>query len=217
MLRVIPHRRHSITIVVTHDELASETLIAARGRNAGKFDELVHQSGVEGALFAGIIVALAASHGLGAGQAEWLFGIPVIPHHSCREAADDGTGIGARDEGGLAPGIRRIGVGGKVVIERDVLLKNHDHVFDATARFGTVLRECERGTHYGKCSAYTTFGHGQLFYRLSEPMSMLSCPEKSRRMGSRRTPPVRPAAIGDRDRFRPARTRNRSDRGPSVR
>jgi hypothetical protein len=128
VLCVVPERGHGVAVVVAH-HLA--TGLAARAVAATDLlDELVHQAVVEGQLLVLVVVVLISGLELRAVEAEGLNGVRVVRSEQAVVQAVHGRRVFRRRESRLVQRVRRVRIGGEVMVERDVLLKDHDEVLD---------------------------------------------------------------------------------------
>ena len=141
VLGVVPQRGDGVAVVVAHHQtLRAEGAGAALGAAAGVQREEVHGEVVIGRLLGGVAVVLVGGAGLGDVEAEGLGRVGAVGGVGLVGVAGQEVGAGERvDVGGCVRGRRefrltgRIGrfrIGGEVVVERDVLLEDHDKMLD---------------------------------------------------------------------------------------
>src|SRR5262249_32157513 len=146
VLGVVPHARDRVAVVVVHDVtgLARLTVRVVPGRRADGGRELVHLPAVERLLLVVVVVVLITEqHVVDVGRVEpagiGLVPLPVFVRvvgqerpltvHPGRVVQPGDLGpAGALER--LATGVRGVRIGAEVVIERHVLLEDHDNVLN---------------------------------------------------------------------------------------
>ena len=133
VLRVVPQPGDGVAVVVIHDD-AGRPVFAGTQVGLGELDELVHRPAVERFLLRGVAVVLVAGQRLGRGEPLRVVAVRVVAEQARRQAIDLGRarlGVERR-----AVGVGRVRVGAEVVVERDVLVEEHDQVLDRCAGRG---------------------------------------------------------------------------------
>jgi len=110
----------------------------------GVFDELVHQPAIEGLLLCRVAVIHVAGRDLARRQAERVGGVGIVGQERLRQAID-GRRARRGVKGRLARQVQRHGIGGEIVIEGDVLLKQHDDMLDRRPGRGLLRRVAGSG------------------------------------------------------------------------
>ena len=189
MLCVVPQPGDRVPVVVVHD-VAGRTWLTGRactGGGAGRRGELVHGAIVEGGLLGGVIVVLVARQQVvDVGRVETTGIGPVrIAGQEGRSEPVDRLGPRGCDER-LTAGVGRVGVRPEVVIERNVLLKDHHEVLDGTwplvlIRFGRALAESRQHhqgdqTQTGGADHHRTFHANEEFHSLHLRFHGKRCP-----------------------------------------
>jgi hypothetical protein len=145
MLRVVPQRGDRVSVVITHHQARNVEYRRSARLAFGVLDESVHRAVVEGQLLGLILVVLIAGHLLsGPAEADRLHRIRVV-RQQLRGQPVDPRGVRSGRER-LAVEVGGVGICREVVVERDVLLEDHDQMLNrrrGRAR-GLVSRSCAR-------------------------------------------------------------------------
>src|SRR6266568_2922666 len=167
VLCVVPQPGDRVAVVVVHDQAGRAEVRGRAGADVGELDELVHLAAVDGLLLRRVTVVLVAGQGLRVGQPGGVAAVRVAGEQRPDRAAGGDLGVQAVHRRGPRLGVERapVGVGrervgAEVVVERHVLVEDHDHVLDRrrgpagpegpTARArGDGLRRRVRAGHRG--------------------------------------------------------------------
>ena len=143
VLRVVPQPGDGVAVVVVHDDAGRAVVLAGGGAVVllGELDELVHLAAVFGFLLRQVVVVLVAGQRLGVGQPLRVVLIrvagqqrpdrPVLGDLVVQAVHLRGAGLG-HELGAVRVG--RVRVGAEVVVERLVLVEDHDEVLDGGRR-----------------------------------------------------------------------------------
>src|SRR5262249_15909233 len=133
-LSIIPQGGHGVTVKVTHDVSGvtdQESIRAGAGANG--LHEQVHSTSVKSILLVAILVILIARRSLRAAEAERIDQVRIVRQQSTAEAVDRRCAA-TRMKLRLARRVQRHWVRGKVMVERNILLKDHNYVLDGSRR-----------------------------------------------------------------------------------
>ncbi len=161
MLGVIPQRGYSIAVVIAQRAVRPEVfVVAAKGMPIReRACEAVHQPAVKRKLFISISVVLVAGIRDATIDSEWIHSIGVVGEQSGALKA-----IHARRTVFRATKIFTaviiclgVGIGTEIVVERNVLLEDHDNMLDWRLGRGTVL--ALRGCWVHRQERHSRSGH----------------------------------------------------------
>src|SRR5437588_2092532 len=139
VLRVVPKSSHGVAVVVAHGAgRAKDSVVAAQF-----LYELIHQSAIRGCLLVSVVVVLIAGHRNAAVNAKRIGEIGVVFEQAGIQAIGVRCRAGGRAEidGSVIIGGGQ-GIGPEIVVIGNVLLENHDDVFDGSRGRGTALSGC---------------------------------------------------------------------------
>ena len=158
VLGVVPQRRDRVSVVVVHDDPvgAIVALVGERRLRAaatgGVLDELVHEAHVIRGLLGRVAVVLVTGHCLRAVQACGQIGVRVGGQQRVVQAVDVRS-TRSRLELRLVGRVGGVGVGAEVVVERDVLVEQHDHVLDRGTGLGEGGRRRRGRRRHGEADS----------------------------------------------------------------
>ncbi len=135
MLRVIPHRGDSVAVVVAHRAGGPEDFIVA----AQFLHKFIHQAAVRSSLLVAIVVVFVARHRHARGNSEWIRFVRIVSEQPRRQESVGSRGILPAVEGSLARKVKGVRVSAEIMVERNVLLKDHHNVLDGCLCRGTVF------------------------------------------------------------------------------
>ena len=139
MLGVVPQRGDRVAIVVAHHQALALAGVEAGGRtHAHGLDEPVHGAGVERLLLVGVVVILIAGGGIPMTEPERLHRVRIVIEQTSGKQSVDERGAGLRRKR-RPVGIRRVRIGGEIVVEGDVLLKDDHEMTNGSAHVAIVI------------------------------------------------------------------------------
>jgi hypothetical protein len=156
--------------IAHHLALGGERAGAGRTAFAGEFGEQVRTARIIGLLFGGVGVVLVGGVGLAAIQPERGRGGGAVGGGGvgiARQQPGVGQRVGARragggGEGGLTGDVGGLGVGREIMVERDVLVEQHDEVLDRRGGLGVRRLRGAAGGDAGQEQAGGNADGGQI-------------------------------------------------------
>ena len=129
--------------------LCGVEFLRREGRKAGISRKRIHQAGVEGLLLVGVVVILVCGCRLRRAQPEGVYGVALVDFYiqEIRVALEQHGGqaiylwcFRARFEGGFMGRVERVWISPEVVIEGDILVKDHHQMLDRRRGLLGILR-----------------------------------------------------------------------------
>ena len=136
-LCVVPECRDGVAVVVIHHESGRRRVGCCAALDLRELGKLVHQAAVQRLLLRRVVVILVARQGVRHAEALRVHPVRVVRQQLRREAVDRRRSR-LRLEG-LPVSVGRIGIRAEVVIEGNILLKEHDDVLDRRRGLGAVV------------------------------------------------------------------------------
>ena len=131
MLRVVPQRGHGVAVVIAHGDASGTGNLgaaSARGGRTGVLREFIHQAVIECGLFRLVGVGVVAiQRRLTTVEPEGRHRIGIAVQQRVTEPVHAGRIVDG-DEARLARRIGGMGVSAEIVIERIILLEDHDEM-----------------------------------------------------------------------------------------